>query len=54
MTEISTLHRNYPPLGFDVGDVFPDIILPAIDTGEPLSLKTLRGKKVLLHIFASW
>ncbi len=54
MTKISDFHHPYPPLGFDVGEVFPDIVLPAIDTGEPLSLKTLRGKKVLLHIFASW
>lgn len=54
MPDTSALTHQMPPLPFAVGDVFPDIILPTIDTGEPLSLTVYRGKKLLLHIFASW
>ena len=32
----------------------PEIVLPRIDTSQPLSLSQLRGKKVLLIHFASW
>jgi peroxiredoxin len=40
--------------GFEVGNVFPDIVLPALKNGRPLSLAKFRGRKVILHIFASW
>jgi peroxiredoxin len=33
---------------------FPDITLPALEDGRPLSLRAFRGQKVILHVFASW
>ena len=37
-----------------VGQPFPELVLPRIDDGEPLSLASYRGRKVVLHVFASW
>ena len=37
-----------------VGQPYPDILLPRIDTREPVTLSQFRGKKVLLIQFASW
>lgn len=37
-----------------VGSYFPDLLLPSLADGTPTSVKKYRGKKVLLHIFASW
>jgi hypothetical protein len=34
--------------------VVPDITLPQVFTGEPFSLSSLRGQKVLLLAWASW
>jgi hypothetical protein len=43
-----------PSSGFEVGQIFPEILLPAAEDGRPLSISRSRGRKVLLHIFASW
>ena len=40
--------------GFKVGESFPDLVLPSLADGKPLSLARFRGQKVILHIFASW
>ena len=32
----------------------PDIVLPRIDTRQPVALSDFRGKKVLLIHFSSW
>ena len=40
--------------GFKIGEPFPDLVLPSLEDGKPLSLDRLRGQKVILHIFASW
>ncbi|MEM7164417.1 MAG: hypothetical protein AAF581_03080 [Planctomycetota bacterium] len=40
-------------VGKEVGQVYPDFVLPTVDGGT-LRLSTLRGKKVLLFHFASW
>jgi peroxiredoxin len=37
-----------------VGERHPDFTLPAVADGKPKSLSDLRGKKVLLVLFASW
>ena len=37
-----------------VGEPFPDLELPSLDDGAPLSISTFRGQKVILHVFASW
>ena len=41
-----------PPI--EVGKPFPDLVLPALDDGRPLSIANFRGKKVVLLVFASW
>jgi len=42
------------PSRFKSGQRFPDLVFPSIDDGRPTSIAAYRGKKVLLHIFASW
>ena len=43
-----------PATGFEVGQPFPAVALPALEDGRPASLADFRGKKLLLHVFASW
>jgi len=37
-----------------VGEPFPETVFPALEDGSPMSIRSFRGKKVLLHVFASW
>lgn len=37
-----------------VGEVYPQIVLPSLIDGKPMSLSDFRGKKIILHQFASW
>ena len=37
-----------------VGSPFPDFLLPSLADGTPTSINKYSGKKVILHIFASW
>lgn len=39
---------------FKIGSEFPDLKLPGITDNQPMSIKDFRGRKVVLHIFASW
>jgi len=39
---------------FAVGDLFPDLAFPSLADGTPARLSDFRGKKVMLHVFASW
>ena len=39
---------------FYEGQVFPTMILPSLDGGRASSVADFRGKKLILHIFASW
>jgi hypothetical protein len=39
---------------FQIGQPFPDIVLPSLKDGKPASLAQYRGQKLILHIFASW
>lgn len=41
-------------VAFQIGDSFPEIVLPNAEDGSAMSLAKFRGQKVLLHIFASW
>ncbi|MFT7617577.1 MAG: hypothetical protein ACI97A_001216 [Planctomycetota bacterium] len=41
-------------LGFKTGEAFPDIVLPNVENGKPMSLADFRGKKLLVLHFASW
>jgi hypothetical protein len=37
-----------------VGKAFPNIALPSLRDGSPLSISDFRGEKLILHIWASW
>jgi len=37
-----------------VGDLFPDLGFPSLEDGTATRLSDFRGKKVMLHVFASW
>ena len=37
-----------------VGQPFPHIALPLLDDGRPVSVSDFRGRKLVLHVFASW
>jgi hypothetical protein len=39
---------------FHEGQIFPTMVLPSLDGNRPGSVADFRGKKLLLHIFASW
>ena len=41
-------------IGREVGQVFPQVVLPTLDGKRTLALSNFRGKKVLLIEFASW
>jgi hypothetical protein len=41
-------------LRLEAGQPFPEIVLPALDDGRPMSIADFRGQKVVLHVFASW
>lgn len=38
----------------EVGEPFPDIVLPALDDGSARRISDYRGHKLILHVFASW
>ncbi len=42
------------PIRLEVGARFPDLVLPTLEDGRPASLRDFRGRKVILHVFASW
>jgi hypothetical protein len=45
---------SLPGASFEVGKPFPLITLPAAQDGQPMSVNDFRGRKMLLHLFASW
>ncbi len=53
LTGMPALLSAGPPQ-IEIGKPFPDITLPGIDNGEPRTLGEFRGRKVMLHLFASW
>jgi hypothetical protein len=38
----------------NVGSPFPELALPAIEGDRALSIGDFRGKKLILHVWASW
>ncbi|MHC5003846.1 MAG: hypothetical protein ACYTJ0_12060 [Planctomycetota bacterium] len=36
------------------GQPFPALTLPSLEDGSPRSIADFRGRKVVLHVFASW
>ena len=43
-----------PTVGKDVGQAYPQVVLPGLDGKRSLALSDFRGKKVILIEFASW
>jgi hypothetical protein len=43
-----------PVVGREVGQVYPQIVLPSLDGKQPIALSEFRGKKVILIEYASW
>ena len=41
-------------VSIEVGRPFPTLVLPSLENGAPASVAQFRGKKTLLHVFASW
>ena len=41
-------------LDLRVGQYFPAIFLPSLGGGKLRSISSFRGKKLILHVFASW
>ncbi len=39
---------------FHEGQIFPTMVFPSLRDGRPSSVADFRGKKLILHIFASW
>ncbi|MFQ5926812.1 MAG: TlpA family protein disulfide reductase [Terriglobia bacterium] len=54
MVNTASTEPARPATGFKVGQVFPNLALPSLADGRPLSLADFRGQKLILHIFASW
>lgn len=55
MNRESNLGRaDFVPPNFAVGKPFPELLLPSLAEGRPRSLAHFRGRKILLHVFASW
>lgn len=44
---------SFPKVEITEGAAWPGFYLPDLD-GKPLSVQDYRGRKVVLHIFASW
>ena len=38
----------------EAGRPFPDLVLPALTDGRPVSIRDFLGEKIVLHVFASW
>ena len=39
---------------FELGRPVPALTLPSISDGTPMSVADFRGRKVMLHVWASW
>ncbi len=52
--EVATSSAQRRDSPFAVGDLFPDLPFPSLEDGTPTRLSDFRGKKVMLHVFASW
>ena len=37
-----------------IGELFPLVLLPSLEDGEPMSMADFRGTKLMLHIWAAW
>ena len=51
---LSVMMTTVSATGIEVGSPFPSLTLPSLRDGSPHSIKDWRGKKIVLHIWASW
>ena len=54
LTLASALTAAPVKTGTEVGEAYPVDPLPSLNEGEALSVARFRGRKVMLHQFASW
>ena len=52
LVTISPGFANGPKI--EIGQPFPKILLPSLEDGSPGSVADFLGKKLVLHIWASW
>jgi hypothetical protein len=43
-----------PTHPFRVGEPFPTISLPSLEDDRPASIADFRGRRLIVHVFASW
>ncbi len=53
VTSGGTTHAGADGL-LEIGKPLPELFLPPIDGGPPVNLAELRGRKLILQVFASW
>jgi len=51
--EGATAPKSYS-VRFHEGQMFPTMVFPSLQGGRPGSVADFRGKKLILHLFASW
>lgn len=49
---LPSIASTAPPI--EVGEKFPDVLLPSLEDGSAMRLSDFRLKPVVLQIFASW
>jgi hypothetical protein len=54
LTLASALAATPVKTGVQVGQAYPIYPLPSMTDGAPLSVSRYRGRRVMLHQFASW
>ncbi len=57
MTSLALSHSAFAQRGLGeikMGQRFPDLTFRSMEDGSPVSMADYRGKKVVLHVFASW
>ena len=57
MTGLALSHPAFAQRGLGeikMGQRFPDFTFRSMEDGSPVSMADYRGKKVVLHVFASW
>ncbi len=50
----SALAASELRVGREVGQRYPDVVLPALNGSGPLSISHFRGRRIILFQFASW
>jgi hypothetical protein len=53
-TSTARAQSSLPATDFHPGQQFPEVVLPSLKDGQPMSITEFRGKKLILQVFASW